>query len=159
MLANDKIGREEKSPIHVADVIRMMDASSGLGGKPDRRDALAMELSERLGGKSNQGTNPVESSSRSGSRSGRRDEPETVGANTAEHKASVPRRGARAGVSLVKSGSVETLETIKRVRFDLREFGDGPNSQRELAEAHESHRSSDVLRRENRAGEVPACRR
>jgi hypothetical protein len=31
VLANDKIGREEKSPIHVADVIRISDANVRLG--------------------------------------------------------------------------------------------------------------------------------
>ena len=157
VLAGGKIGREEKSPIHVADVIRMMNANSGRDEVSDRREIRAKELSIRLGVKSNQGTNhPVESSLRSGSRSGRRDEPATVGVNTAEHKATASRYGARAGVSLVKSGSVESLVRDKRVRFDLREFGDGPNSQSEEAEAdagsREGHRSGDVQRHENLSG-------
>ena len=147
VLADEKIGREEKSPIHVADVVRMMNASSGLGSKSNRRDDLATELSARLGVKSVQGTLPVESSSRPGVGYGRRDEPVTVGVKTAEPKALAPRNG--------QARVVESSARSKRVRFDLREFGDGPNSQSEMAEAdvrsHEGHRSSDERRHENRS--------
>ena len=89
VLAGGKIGREEKSPIHVADVIRMSDSNSrGRGEVP------ATELNARLGVKSGLGVKlsrgdfpATESDSRPGVGSGHRDEPGTVGVNTAEHKA------------------------------------------------------------------------
>ena len=67
VLADGKIGREEKSPIHVADVMRM----SGLN-------------SESFEKKTSRGEVPAtESSSRSGSRSGRAEVP-IVGVKRAE---------------------------------------------------------------------------
>ena len=46
------------------------------------------------------------------------------------------------------------------MRFDLREFGEGPNSQSEMVEASVSEdisrRSSEVLRQENRSGGSPS---
>jgi hypothetical protein len=120
VLAGGKTGREEKSPIHVADVIRMSDSNSrGRGEVP------ATELNARLGVKSGLGVKlsrgdfpATESDSRPGVGSGHRDEPGTVGVNTAEHKATAARYGARAGVI---SGSVESFATMnsKRMRFVL----------------------------------------
>ena len=78
-----------------------------------------------------------------------------VGVNTAVHKKLVSDGRL---VSGVKTGSVESFAYSKRVRFDLREFGEGPNSQGgAMAEtnvsADTSHRSSDdeQLRRKSQS--------
>ena len=65
------------------------------------------------------------------------------------------RRDAKAGVFSDRVESVAKMNS-KRVRFDLRKFGEGPNSQSEMAEAglskDISRRSSEVLRQENQSG-------
>ena len=89
VLAGGKIGREEKSPIHVADVIRMSDSNSrGQGEVPATELNARLGVKSGLGVKSSRGDFPAtESDSRPGVGSGHRDEPGTVGVNTAEHKA------------------------------------------------------------------------
>ena len=107
----------------MADVIRMSNSNSR-----GQREDPATELNARLGVKSGLGVQlsredfpATESDSRPGVGSGHRDEPGTVGVNTAEYKATARRREARAGVT---SGSVESFAKTnsKRVRFDLREY-------------------------------------
>ena len=139
VLIAGQIGREEKSPIHVADVIRMSNQNSLSRGEVPARS---------------EEDSPKKSSSRPRGGSGNRDESTTVGVNTEDHKDQEPRRKVGSGVESV---SVESLakENSKRVRFDLREFGDGSNSQGGAAEtvsADTSRRSSEGLRQESRSG-------
>ena len=83
----------------------------------------------------------------------------TVGVNTVEHKVRAVRREAGTGV---QSESVEPLAKCKRVRFDLREYGDGPYSQGGVTEtemsAETSRRSSEdaQLRHKSRSGGSPS---
>jgi hypothetical protein len=106
VLANDKIGREEKSPIHVADVLRLVE-KSGPGEVPmtSRGEVPATNSVLRLGEKSgrreisaiSRGEDPAtKSSSKPGSRFDRADVP--VGVDTVEHKVIAVRRDAKAGV-------------------------------------------------------------
>ena len=163
VLANDKIGREEKSPIHVADVLRLVE-KSGPGEVPmtSREKVPAtnsvLRLGEKLGRREisaiSRGEDPAtKSSSKPGSRFDRADVP--VGVDTVEHKAIAVRRDARAGVSSDRVESFAKMNS-KRVRLGLRKFGEDPNSQSEMAEAglseDISRRSSEVLRQENRSG-------
>ena len=82
------------------------------------------------------------------------------GVKTMEHKEQTSRRGADSGVM---SDSVEPLAKTysKRVRFDLREFGEGPDQGGEAetdASADAGHRSGEeeLLRRESRSGARPS---
>ena len=130
ILADGRKGREEKSPIHVADVIRMSGLDSVSRGE----------------------VQAAKSSSRSGGRSDRADVP-VVGVNTVGHKEQYSDGRLESGVT---TNSVEPLakKYSKRVRFDLCEFGEGPSQG--VAEtdvsADISSRSSEELRRENRSG-------
>ena len=134
----------------MADVIRM----SGLNSESFEKKTSRGEVPATSRGE----VPATESSSRSGSRSGRAEVP-IVGVKSVEHKGRAVRREAGTGV---QSDSVESLakKNCKRVRFDLREYGDGPYSQGGVAEtemsADTSRRSSEVLRRESRSGGSPS---
>ena len=125
MLADEKTGSEEKSPIHVADVIRMLGLNSASFEKETSRGEVPA----------------TQSSSRSGSRSDRAEVPLLM-----VHKVLEPGRGTETGV---QTDSVEPPAKCKRVRFDLLEYGEGPNNRSRAAKADVK-----VCR-----GEVPATRR
>jgi len=100
-------------------------------------------------------TQRLSRSLRPGTRSSRADVYRLLVSRTVDHKDLEPKYKVGSGV---QSDSVEPLakENSKRVRFDLREFGDGPNSQGGAAEtnvsADTSRRSGEVQRQESRSG-------
>ena len=138
----------------MADVIRM----SGVNLSSRERNSVARTTQgEGLATESGRGKGPAtKSSSRSGSRSDCAEVP-IVDDNTAVHKVLETRRGTGTGV---QTDSVESLAKCKRVKFDLKEYGEGPNSRGGEAEADvsadTSRRSSEVLRRENLSGGSPS---
>ena len=115
VLASGKIGREEKSPIHVADVIRMSAVNARL-----EKNKPCHELDSGTGRELDSTTLNSESSSRPGNRPDRARVP-VVDVNTVEHNALVIRRDTQAGVF---SDSVESSAKGKRRNFGLWESGE-----------------------------------
>ncbi len=111
VLASGKIGREEMSPIHVTNVIRMSAVNARLEvNKPSH------ERGSGTGREWDSATLNSESSSRPGNRLDRARVP-VVDVNTVDYKATAVRYGARAGVI---SDSVESSAGGKRGKFDCK---------------------------------------
>ena len=108
MLASGKIGREEKSPIHVADVIRMSAVNARLElNKPSHElgSVTSHERGSGTGREWDSATLNSESSSRPGNKPDRARVP-VVDVNTVEHNALVIRRDIQAEML---SDSVESF--------------------------------------------------